>query len=52
MKLRVLIADDEPLARERLRRLLERQKDIIVVGECGDGLSTLESIRRDQPQVV
>ena len=33
--LRVLIVDDEPLARENLRVLLQEQPDIEVVGECG-----------------
>ena len=32
--LRVLIVDDEPLARENLRVLLQEQPDIEVVGEC------------------
>lgn len=52
MPLRVLIVDDESLARERLRRLIERQTDITIIGECGDGVSALECIRRDRPQVV
>ena len=33
--LKVLIVDDEPLARENLRILLEAQSDIDIVGECG-----------------
>ena len=33
--LKVLIVDDEPLARENLRILLETQPDIEIVGECG-----------------
>jgi two-component system LytT family response regulator len=32
--LRVLIVDDEPLARENLRVLLQEQPDIEIVGEC------------------
>jgi len=52
MTLRVLIVDDEPLARERLRRLVERQSDLLVIGECGDGVTALETIRRDRPQVI
>ncbi len=34
MKLRALIADDEPLARERLRFLLSDDKDVEIAGEC------------------
>ena len=39
MKIRVLIVDDEPLARERLRTLLEAEPDLEIAGECGDGLA-------------
>ncbi|MGF7444741.1 two-component system response regulator BtsR, partial [Klebsiella michiganensis] len=34
--LKVLIVDDEPLARENLRILLETQPEIEIVGECGN----------------
>ena len=36
-KIRTLIADDEPLARERIATLLRAEDDIEVVGECQDG---------------
>jgi two-component system, LytTR family, response regulator len=49
---RVLIADDEPLARERLRMLLEGQEGLTVVAECADGPSTIEAIRRTRPDLV
>jgi len=49
---RVLIADDEPLARERLRMLLEGQEGLTVVAECTDGPSTIEAIRRTRPDLV
>lgn len=52
MILRVLIVDDEALARERLRRLVERQPNVLVVGECADGVSAREFIQRESPQVV
>lgn len=42
--LRCFIADDEPLARERLRRLLAGMADVSVVGEAGDGISALEQL--------
>lgn len=44
MTLRVLLADDEPLARARLRRLLRKQGDIEVVEECASGSATLEAL--------
>ena len=49
--LRVLIVDDEPVARRRLRRLL-RASDVAVVGECGDGVAALEMIRELSPDIV
>ena len=37
MKIRTLIVDDESLARERLRQLLQDETEIELVGECADG---------------
>lgn len=42
--LRCFIADDEPPARERLRRLLGGMAGVSVVGEAGDGIATLEQL--------
>ncbi len=50
--MRALIVDDEPLARDRLRRLLSAEPDVEIAGECGDGLSAVESILRESPDVV
>ncbi len=52
MKIRTLIIDDEPLARERLRTLLEREDDVDVVGECGEGVEAVETILRLTPDLV
>ena len=52
VKIRTLIVDDEPLARERLRTLLEAEADIDVVGECRDGNEALEAIRSHTPDLV
>jgi two-component system, LytTR family, response regulator len=52
MKLRTLIVDDEPLARERLRKLLEEEADVEIVGECGDGLRAVEAISLQKPDLV
>ena len=51
-RLRALIVDDEPLARERLRGLLEAEPLVEIVGECGDGGEALQVIREVQPDVV
>ena len=50
--MKVLIAVDEPLARERLRMLLSAHGDVAVVAEAGDGQATLEACARAQPDVV
>ena len=49
---RVLIADDEPLARDRLRRLLAGQPEYELVAECGDGRAALQAIRERHPDVA
>jgi two-component system, LytTR family, response regulator len=49
---RVLIVDDEALARQRLVTLLTRVPDIDIVGECQNGLEAVASIRASQPDLV
>ncbi|MDB5059727.1 MAG: liaR [Chloroflexi bacterium] len=48
----VLIVDDHPVAREGLRRMLERSDDIYVVGEAKDGVEALEQVAELHPNVV
>jgi two-component system LytT family response regulator len=50
--LRVLIVDDERIARQRLRRLLEKEEHIEVAGECSDGGSVVSAVREHQPDLV
>lgn len=50
--MRVLIVDDEPLARRGVAGRLRRQEDVEIVGECGDGLSAIEAIGRLGPDLV
>jgi two-component system response regulator AlgR len=50
--MRVVIVDDEPLARERLRRLLQEFPGYEVVGEAGDGESALDVIDDEEPDLV
>src|ERR1700679_2206500 len=52
MPIRVLLSDDEALARERLRSLLEEEPDLEVVAECGDGRSAISLIKREKPDLV
>ncbi len=50
--IRVLIVDDEPLAREGIRLLLENESDIEVVGEAADGAEAIEAIESLRPALV
>jgi two-component system LytT family response regulator len=52
MTVRVLIVDDEELARQRLQRLLAAEQDVEIIGEASDGAQAVESIRRLVPDVV
>lgn len=50
--MRVLIVDDEPLARSGVVHRLRQFKDVEIVGECGDGVSAVERILERSPDVV
>lgn len=50
--LRVLIADDEPLARRGVRARLQRYADIEVVGEAASGRQTVRAIETHAPDIV
>ena len=52
MTLRVLIVDDEPVARRGLLRLLQQEQDIEIVGECGDGAAAISAISTLAPDLV
>ena len=49
---RAIIADDEPLARERLRYLLAERGGITVVAECGTGEEVVAAVGRDLPDLL
>jgi two-component system LytT family response regulator len=51
-KLRILIVDDEPLARERVRAMLRSEPSAEIIGECGNGTDAIASIRENHPDVV
>jgi len=50
--IRVLIVDDEPIARSGIRSLLAAEPDVEIVGESGDGRDALEKIETLQPDAV
>jgi two-component system LytT family response regulator len=51
-KIRTLVVDDEPLARERLTGLLSHEPDIDLVGQCRDGEEAITSIMDLSPDLV
>ncbi|MCP3140623.1 LytR/AlgR family response regulator transcription factor [Pyxidicoccus xibeiensis] len=51
-ELRVLLVDDEPLARRGLRSALARHADVGVCGECRDGREAVAAIRELRPHLV
>ena len=52
MKIRTLIVDDEPLAREWVRNGLQNEPDVEVIGECGDGFEAVKTIAAEKPDLV
>ncbi|MFI5179962.1 MAG: response regulator [Thermoanaerobaculia bacterium] len=49
---RIVLADDHNLIRSGLKLLLERQEDLEVVGEAGDGRAAVECVERTRPDVA
>ncbi|HEU5217010.1 MAG TPA: LytTR family DNA-binding domain-containing protein [Gemmatimonadales bacterium] len=49
---RVVVVDDEPLARTGVAALVRADPELTVVGECGDGASAVETIRRLRPDLL
>jgi two-component system LytT family response regulator len=52
MPITAVIVDDEPLARKRMRRLLQAASDVTVVGEAADGEEALRVVAEQRPQVM
>ncbi len=50
--IRVLIVDDEPIARRGVRHQLQGEADIEVIGECGDGAAAIDAITELAPDLV
>jgi DNA-binding NarL/FixJ family response regulator len=51
-KLRVILVDDHGVVREGIKRLLEGQPDITLVGEAADGIEAIEQATALQPDIV
>ena len=50
--LEVVIVDDEPLARDRIRELLKSHRDVEIVGEARNGQEAIETITLQRPDIV
>jgi two-component system, NarL family, nitrate/nitrite response regulator NarL len=51
-KIRILIADDHPILRDGLRKLLQAEADFLVVGEAADGDEALAAARQLEPDLM
>jgi two-component system LytT family response regulator len=51
-KIRTLVVDDEPMARERILSLLQQESDVEIVGECSDGVQAVNAIQQQSPDLV
>lgn len=52
MSIATLVVDDEPIARHAIVRLLRDDPDIELLAECGDGVSAMQAIRSQSPDLV
>lgn len=52
MRIKTLIVDDEPIARDRVRRMLNEETDIEIIGECGNGKEAVSFINENKPDLV
>ncbi|HUQ81084.1 MAG TPA: response regulator, partial [Gemmatimonadaceae bacterium] len=52
MSIRVLVTDDEPIARRRIRRFLRAESNVEVIGEASNGREAIEAIRQHNPDLV
>ncbi|MGB9181405.1 MAG: response regulator [Pyrinomonadaceae bacterium] len=51
-KIRVLVVDDEPIARRGLRLYLRDEPDVEIIGECANGRAAVAAIRERQPDLI
>jgi len=52
MKLRIIIVDDEPLAREGLRSFLAEEPDVEIVAECANGAAAVKAVEQHHPDLL
>lgn len=52
LRMRMLVVDDEPLAREKIRDLVKHDPELEIVGECANGLEALAAIQEVRPDLL
>jgi two-component system, LytTR family, response regulator len=52
MKIRVIIVDDEPLARKGIKTFLADETDVEIVCECADGASAVRAVEKSRPDLL
>jgi len=50
--IRILIADDHLLFRQSLRAVVEKQADMVVVAEAGNGIEAIKQAKSHQPDII
>src|ERR1051325_3295233 len=50
--IRALIVDDEPLSRRKIREFLKQDREIEIVGECGNGAQAVSAVRDATPDLL
>jgi DNA-binding NarL/FixJ family response regulator len=51
-RIRVFLIDDQPIVRERLVDVIDREPDLIVCGDAADTRTAIDSIAREKPDLV
>ena len=51
-QIRIVMADDHPIVRQGLRKLIETDTNLLIVAEAGDGGAALELIETHQPDIA
>ena len=51
-RIRVVIADDELLARKFIRRMLKQDPEVEIIAECSNGAEAVATIRKEKPDLV
>ena len=52
IRIRALVIDDEPLARDMIREMLGGDSDVEIVAECANGREAVEAIRSLSPDLI